>query len=127
MEVWRTVGQWATGLVEDEVPMRFVSCSINSPIPWHDCEHLFSHVRTIQLTALDEWQTATCGFFTTGDRPARCARRIHNVSGGIPEYVERVVENLVNDGLLESTSFQSFVLGGYRWAQNGVPCKPMES
>lgn len=109
-DVWRTIGLWAEALVNDEVPMRFVSCSDpNSPIPWQDCEHLFSSVRTIQLAALDEWQTALLvgSLLHRRPPPPSVARRIHNVSGGIPEYVERVVENLVNDGLLESTQFSN--------------------
>ena len=108
--VWSTISQWTSALVQEEVPIRIIVClEPNSTIPWAECAERFVSVRTIRLMPLDEWQTGLLvgSLLHRRPPPPRVARRIHRVSGGLPEYVEVVVENLVANGLLESSKFSN--------------------
>jgi len=102
---WRTLARWAQAMVKEQVPVLF-SVAIHAR-PKLDIESLTKELpssRTILLGALDEWQTGLLvgSLLHRRPPPPSATRKIFEVSGGFPEFIEVVIENLVADGLLET-------------------------
>jgi len=106
----KLIGSWSRDLKREQVPVLFVAQHERRGAGELDLlrEECVS-VDLIALGPLDEWRIGlrVGSFLHRRPPPSSVARRILEASGGMPEFVEELVLDLVRGGLIQSTQKES--------------------